>query len=209
MRASSLTGSARRRGLETTRAIHFTGRHDHGHGLYSDGVDTFISSNAESSTFGTAEDIQVDDPVGASEQQGLVKFGNIFGTGTGQIPKNKRIVQAILTLTTEGLGSTSTSQSGLYRLRIPFDEKSTWSSAAKGIQIGTDTLPTPDARTFELVDSEGTSSFDVTSSLRSWQAGMPNHGWAMLNSGDGSWSFRSQDWAAPAERPMLTVIYER
>jgi hypothetical protein len=156
-------------------------------------MDTFISSNAESSAFGTAEDIQVDDPVGASEQQGLVKFGNIFGTGTGQIPKNKRIVQAILTLTTEGLGSTSASQSGLYQLRIPFDEKSTWSSTAKGIQIGTDTLPTP----------------DVTSSLRSWQAGMPNYGWAMLNSGDGSWSFRSQDWAAPAERPMLTVIYER
>jgi hypothetical protein len=59
------------------------------------------------------------------------------------------------------------------------------------------------------VSSEGTRSFDVTETMRAWQAGTANHGWAILNSGSDSWSFRSQEWPAPAERPMLTVIYER
>jgi len=50
---------------------------------------------------------------------------------------------------------------------------------------------------------------ETTTTLRAWQAGDKNHGWAIVNDGADTWTFRSQEWSAPAERPMLTVIYER
>lgn len=50
--------------------------------------------------------------------------------------------------------------------------------------------------------------FDVTTSLRAWQAGAPNHGWPILNPGARGWSFRSSEWSTAAERPMLTVVLD-
>jgi hypothetical protein len=197
-----------RRMLEATRTVRFTGRHDHGNGIYTGALDTYASSAAATTSFGSSTDVVVNDPTGTAEQQGLIKFGGIFGAGAGQIPKTRRIARAILTLTTEGPGAKSNSVSKLYQLLVPFDEKSTWSSLSGGIQVGTETLTSSIADTGNLVVSEGTRSFDVTASVRAWQAGAKNHGWAILSTGTDSWSFRSQDWGTPAERPMLTVIFE-
>ena len=49
----------------------------------------------------------------------------------------------------------------------------------------------------------------MTASVRSWQRVAKNHGWAIINLGPDSWSFRAREWSAPVERPMLTVIYEK
>jgi hypothetical protein len=200
---------AHRRRLETVSMLRFIGDHDIGHGKYTGAMDTFISSSAASSSFGTTTDIQVNDPTGTDEQQGLLMFGSIFGTGAGKVPKNRRIVQAILTLTTEGAGAKSAAVNRLYQLKVPFTESSTWSSLTGGIQVGTDTVTAPVISTGTNISTEGTRSFDVTASLRAWQSGDKNYGWAVLNTGTDAWSFRSQNWPAPAERPMLTVIFEK
>lgn len=210
----SLDFHAHRRRLEATRTTRYTGGHDHGFGLYNKAADTFVSSSAPTSSNGTATSVAVNDPSGTTEQQGLIKFGGIFPAvgkqpAVGQVPRDRRIVQAILTLTTEGTGAKSATSSRFYELNVQFDESSTWTGLTGGIQVGTDTAPTPVVSTGNLVSVEGTRSFDVTASLRAWQAGKQNYGWAVLNSGADSWSFRSQEWSAAAERPMLTVIYER
>jgi hypothetical protein len=198
-----------RRTLEETRALRFTGRHDNGHGAYSGALDTFVWSKSATTSHGSFTDIQVEDESSSDKHQGLIKFGGIFGTSAGQIPTNRRIVRAILTLTTEGTFATSVNVSRLYQLKVPFDESSTWKSLNNGIQIGTETVATAVVSTGNLVSTKGTRSFDVTATLRAWQAGDKNHGWAIVNDGADTWTFRSQEWSAPAERPMLTVIYER
>ncbi len=198
-----------RRVLETTETLRFTGGHDRGHGVYTGALDTFVNSSTAMTAYGSESNVTASDPVGTMEIQGLLKFGNIFGAGAGQIPAGKRVVQAVLTLTTEGVGATSKAVNNFFQLRVPFDEKSTWASLNGGIQVGTDTDPVPIATTSNLIATECTRSFDVTSSLRSWQNGKANHGWAIINSASDSWSFRSREWTSVVERPMLTVIYER
>ena len=200
---------AHRRMLETTSIIRFTGRHDSGHGTYAGAIDTHVSSSTATTSYGSAPDLTVNDPSGPDEQQGLIKFGGLFGAGSGQVPTNKRILRATLTLTTEGTGAKSVTVSNVYQLRVPFTETSTWSNLTSGIQVGTDTVATAVASTGTLLSTEGTRSFDVTASVQAWQAGTKNHGWAVLSSGTDSWSFRSQDWSEPAERPMLTIQFEK
>lgn len=200
--------NAHRRILETTRAMHFVHNEDTGHGVYTDGRDTFVSQASPAVGQGTATDV-VANGAGLAEEQGLLRFDNVFGPGTGQVPSDKHITQAILTLTTEGVDSNSTSMSHLYQLLVPFQESSTWNSLINGIQVGTESEATPVTSTGAQIGTKGTYSFDVTASLRAWQGGASNNGWVIVNSGSDSWTFRSNDWTAASERPMLTVIYEK
>ena len=201
--------NAHRRRLEANEVIHFVGGEDHGHGVYAGALDTFVSESQPATAFGSVGDVNSELTTPSSAQQGLIKFGALFGTAAGQIPATKPILRAVLTLTTEGIGAVSATSSDLYRLTVPFDETSTWSSLTDGILIGTDTEATADVSTGLTIATEGTRSFDVTNSLRAWQAGATNNGWAVINGGADSWSFRSQDWTVAAEKPMLTVVYEK
>ena len=198
---------AHRRWLETIDIRRFINGVDYGHGS-AKGLDTFVSRNAPNLAYGSDRIVSVDNSVATDERHGLLRFDNIFGTQANQIPRDKRIAKAILTLTTEGSGSTSNESCKFYQLQVPFDEASTWNSLKNGIQIGTETVSKPVTETGKLVAEKGTRSFDVTASLRSWQAGAKNHGWAIINPGSDFWSFRSGNWTAIAERPMLTVILE-
>lgn len=199
-----------RRRLSATTTLHFTNDRDHGRGAgnYGGTVDTYIATSSSTTSHASSTDLRVDTNSASSADQSLLRFDSIFGNGIGQIPANQRIEQAILTLTTEGSGATSTTGGRFYRLTVPFNDTSTWQGLGNGIQIGSETVATADADTGNQVDRYGTSSFDVTASLRAWQKGSPNHGWAIINPGSRRWSFRSSEWGTTTERPMLTVVLE-
>ena len=201
---------AHRRSLEAQTTVHFADGRDFGGGIYSGTEDTYVSRSASATSFGSSEQLRIDtDPALTGKvEQGLLKFTDIFGVGPGQIPPDRPIARAVLTLTSEGAGANSYTVSQLFQLTTPFTENSTWDSLVEGIQIGSDTVASAVTTTGSRLQMKGTRSFNVTATLRAWQDGAPNHGWALINQGADAWIPRSSDFSVPLERPMLTVIYE-
>ncbi|MEE2888498.1 MAG: DNRLRE domain-containing protein [Planctomycetota bacterium] len=199
-----------RRKLEATATVHFAEGRDLGGGIYAGTEDTYVRNNLAASSFGSSEQLRVDTDgmISGTQDQSLLKFGGLFGKGVGQIPRDRHIARAVLTLTSEGAYANSYSVSDLYQLTVPFTESSTWDSLGNGIQVGTETVATAVTNTGTRVQAKGTRSFDVTATLRSWQDGVTNHGWALINRGADAWVPRSSEFGTPVERPMLTVIYE-
>lgn len=130
---------------------------------------------------------------GGAFEMGLLKFDLPPGLASCR--------KALLTVTVEGY---SADGDGLqfHRMRRAWSDTDSWSSLG-GITIGVGTEPVADAVTGRL--AKGTVSIDVTASVQAWVAGQPNHGWCIQGLGE-STGFRSLDWRAPAERPLLTIV---
>lgn len=110
--------------------------------------------------------------------------------------------QAMLTLTIEGVRSGGDGFS-LHRMLVPWTEGDSWNSLG-GLIAGIHYLETPDA-TFAGPHGKGTFNLDVMSSVVPWQSNPgANHGWCVLGHGNQS-KFRSRDWHASTERPLLTI----
>jgi hypothetical protein len=184
-----------------------------GGSAYAGAHDTHIGSGERGVTlpnmpYGNAISLRVD--ADEDREQTLLRFDDLFGNRSDQIPPGARIAKAILTLTTEGPEDVaSASGARLHRLLVDWNESSTWSSLGDGIQLGTEALTPADADSGVAAFRRGTASFDVTGSVRAWSAGAPVYGWVFRANGDDLWSFRSSDWPATAERPMLTVVLEK
>src|SRR5690242_16084103 len=101
---------------------------------YTSGFDRYIFQNPGGGVDGSTltDFLLVPAGVANSEQQGLVRFDNIFGSNAGQIPLGAKIVDASLQLSTIGAVSTSTDQTngpfGVAGLVAPFDSTTTWAS---------------------------------------------------------------------------------
>lgn len=127
------------------------------------------------------------------EQQALLLFLDIFGSGPGQIPNGATITSATLTLNTT---SASIQGAALHRMLTDWSEAATWNSLGNGIQFDDqEALATPDLVTGAV--STGSRAFDVTASLRAWANGAANHGWAFHASGTDGWDFRSSESSSP------------
>lgn len=201
---------AHRAELRATRVIRLREGQDLGHGPYLGTQDTHVGDGGGGGTLpgqskGTDPDVWCDG--NQDHNQGLLRFDGLIGTGPGQIPPGTSIRRAILTLTTEGTNANSVNGGKLYRMTRSWSEASTWNSLGAGIQVGVETAPSHDADSAGQVDAKSTRSFDVTASVQAWSNGTPNLGWAIVANGTDGWSFRSSEWTAVAERPLLTVTY--
>ena len=175
---------------------------------YSGTVDTCLQENRPAVDNSLAAELSVDtdDPGGSGlASQVLLRFDNIFGDGSGQIPTGPgvTITSARLELTTTNPGNGG----ALHRMLQPWSDSDTWDLLHGGVQAnGVEAFPIAD-----LVAGENggvavnVSSFDVTVSLQAWLADPEsNLGWAFLPfEGDG-WDFYSAEGAAP---PRLIVNY--
>jgi len=173
---------------------------------YTDNIDTMLRQNRASLTFADAPFFRSILESG-KESQPLLKFGNLFGTGPGQIPLGATILSASLTLeVTDG----SASGGSINRMLVGWSGTSTWNSLGSGVQLN-DVEATSTGINVGSI-AKGSHAFDVTESLAAWNAAAStsagqnaaNFGWVFKPTNIDSWDFNS---AQGAVKPILSVTY--
>lgn len=154
--------------------------------------------------------------------QGLLRFDDILGPATNQIPSGSLIHAAVIELSS--FGSDAMGDGGTFHAILqPWDDTTaTWNSWGEGIQAdGIKAAMAPTASLgYPSLDPnvQGTrNTIVVTADLQAWANGArPNYGWAMLPwpNGTDAWISRSSEFnsvvdplAPEAERPKLRVYF--
>jgi hypothetical protein len=153
----------------------------------------------------------------------LLRFDNIIGTDTNQIPPGAFVQAAVLELPC--LGPDAMGDGGrIYAMLQPWTDTSvTWNTyGTNGIQpdgIMASSTPTVVAgNASKDPDVQATiNTFEVTSDVQAWVNGSrTNYGWAILPwaGGNNGWGTRSSEWSnfvypdePNRERPRLRVFY--
>lgn len=175
---------------------------------YTGTVDTMLRERYPNDNYGNAF---VTSPQGNTgyHTQGLLQFGNLFGTGPGQIPVGATIVSATLTLMTTNPAADAGT---INPMLVSWNASSTWNSMVGGVAVGTE------ASSSNVVTigatTVGVHSYDVSGSVQAWAAAgttasaenAANHGWLFnltTNTTD-FWNFTSADGDV---KPVLSVTY--
>lgn len=157
--------------------------------------------------------------VDSADQNALVRFDGIFGTGAGQIPPGAKIAKAELVITTQtGGNSPSPGPFVVDRLVVPVDANTTYAdldlgiAGLEGARGGSSGLPV--AGFGSMADGQVSSS-DVTALVRYWADELaadpgsnPNMGFSIFTGGtaDG-WQFCTEGNTTVNVRPRLVVSY--
>jgi hypothetical protein len=167
---------------------------------FRSGEDAYVWQNTPTTSYGSSTSVHIDTS-DAGAQQGLLRFDASFG---GDIPAGAQIVHAELRVALSDAGTGFR----LHRMRTAWSGSTvTWNSITSGLTVGTDTESTVDLATFDNLsegESPGYSIFDVTTSVRAWMQGQPNHGWAIMPRNSDKLIFDSFEGA---RKPELVVFY--
>ncbi|MEM8677788.1 MAG: Calx-beta domain-containing protein [Planctomycetota bacterium] len=184
-----------------------------GLGGYEGQEDTVLYSRDPDVNAGTEGSISPDQQDSNGVRQGLVKFADIIGDDSSQVPLGAKINSATFTVDVVN-DSNSAMQMSLYRMQQDWSEGSaTWNTfgAIGGVQASegeSSDLP-PDAILFDPDTSASSPTagiFDVTRSLEYWSAGVNNFGWMIESAATNGWDFRTKE-SAQNQRPRLVVDY--
>lgn len=194
--------------LEARQLLAVTSFQD-GVGSYAGTEDTVLYSISPNSNFGSETSISPDQQDANGVRQGLLRFNDIIGSGTGQVPQGSTINSATLSVNVVN-SSTAQFQMSLYRMLHDWSEGlSTWNSFGDigGVQSseGEATGLPPDATLFD--PNTGRMTFEVTRSLNNWAAGQENLGWLIESTATDGWDWETSE-AAVADRPILTVNFD-
>lgn len=177
---------------------------------YTDSEDTFLEETSPGTSFGNNTKVNVDINEGGGNDttaHGLIRFGSIFGPGTGQIPVGSTVLSASLTVqvVNDSGGSEIVS---LNRMLENWSEASTWDELGNGVQLNNiealaladGTVPDPNVTGQQTVTG-------LESTLQLWSDGTTNNGWVFTISDDNGWDFLSSESGTVALRPSLSVQY--
>lgn len=173
---------------------------------YAGALDTMLKQNVASMSYPDSFVLRSGLESGKNEQV-LLKFGGLFGTGPGQIPLGAQIVSATLQLEVTG---PSTNGGTLNRMLVNWSDTSTWNSLGNGVQ--TDGVESTATGLAIGAVALGTHVIDVTDSLIAWNAAATtsagqnaaNLGWVFNPTSTDIWDFSS---AQGAVHPVLTITY--
>lgn len=178
-----------------------------GAGGYADAHDTWIESANPSLAHGS-DTINVID--GSPLSQGLVRFDNIVGTSTNQIPPQATILSAkLMILTGSGSSDLSANVMNLHQMLIGWTESSTWNSLAGGVSINN--VEASSGFEFSVTPNQlnNWAIYDVTSSLQAFSDDPSvNFGWLFNPTGTDGWRSASLESATIADRPKLSVTID-
>lgn len=149
-----------------------------------------------------------------SQAQAMIKFGDLFGSGIGQIPVDAEVLEAKLVFTV--LGSSGSGDGGtLHRMNVSWDGTSTYAGfGGDGITKGDEAQLAASATLGDATSlaniAYGSHSLDVTGDVQSWIAGGANNGWAVLAHAGGAdgWSFMGSRSSNPLLRPSLEITWK-
>ncbi|MDP0498399.1 MAG: DNRLRE domain-containing protein [Verrucomicrobiota bacterium JB024] len=175
---------------------------------YAGTVDTSLYETYPTVTYGetTAGRTDINDDPSDPDENGLLRFTEIFGTGAGQVAADAIIVSATLQVHFDNGAPDSTVT--VHRMLVSWDESSTWNSMDDGVAIDeVDALADPTDSIYAVADNS-TQSFDVTADVLAWQADTgSNNGWIFhLGSGSNGYEFRTSEWGTEEERPTLVIV---
>jgi hypothetical protein len=149
---------------------------------------------------------------GEGELQALMRFTDIFGTDTLQVPTDAKLVRAFLRL---WLGNEASVESPgwmlFHEMLVPWDDNSAWNYAAwggNGVHAnGVEARATPVAE-HVFLDKGVYHEVDVTSSIEAWKAGAANHGWVIRTTSTNGYGHYTSHSTSINERPQLIVEYD-
>ncbi len=172
--------------------------------------DSFIGANLPQTPQQAATQLEVaGSATTTGERQALLRFPNLFGNGSHQIPTTATIRAATITLfATSTSGGTVPIQ--FYRNLTTWNaNQATWDYFTDGLQVDNTELETVPIVTQTMTNGGyQVSSQLIADRLIAWQSGVPNGGWAILaGNPDTQWSFASGDDPDPTRRPLLSVEY--
>jgi hypothetical protein len=171
---------------------------------YTGTQDAELHSVAGAATpLGAATTVSIDND-DAGVAQGVLRFDNIFGSGTGQVPLGSEILSAKLTLTQTDPGSSA----NFYRMLVPWDQSTvTWDSLVEGVtNDGVEMAIASDALSFNEQANAIPHVLDITATVQAWSAGQPNYGWGIRSTGTGGWDWNTGESGATTA-PLLVIEY--
>jgi hypothetical protein len=169
---------------------------------YTGTDDTMLQQSATGTNAGSQPTIDI--VGGTSVKQGLLRFKNIIGTGTGQIPPNAQILSATLSMNVWTAGSGV----AVHKMMSTWTEASTWTSLTGGLTIG-DTEAWWTAEDTKTNLATGVATFNVIKAVQDWANGEPNHGFALMQVTSGTTTLRldSSESTFTTELPRLSITY--
>ncbi len=174
---------------------------------YNSTVDTYLDEGNATANNSTNVDLQVDmnDGAGDPTTQALIRFDNIFGTGTGQIPYNVMITSATLTVNVNNVSDAGATVS-MHEMLAGWADTDTWSSTG-GILIDDLEAAVVADSILSTPATMGSVTFTgLENRVQSWIDGASaNNGWVITLSGStNGWDFDSSE---SANKPTLNVTY--
>ena len=150
----------------------------------------------------------------ANTSQVVLQFGNLFGTGAGQIPFGSKIHAATLSLASRA-SNTPGDGGTIHRILSPLPDVITWNTLVDGFNaddIEASSVATAQVGDFDLplgVQS-GKNQVFVTEDLQQWsyQESL-NHGWVLIPfpRGTDGWGIAPSETASISDRPEISVSY--
>jgi len=143
---------------------------------------------------------------GSFIRNSLIRFDDVFGNGSGQIPLGTAIASATLIL--ENIAPNPAPSLSLHRVLVDWDEATvTWNNfgstpgGASGIDysaVSTNTLTT---------GVLGPQSVDVSADVQLWANGASNFGWYILGQGAAINGYASSEHGTLEFRPELVIEF--
>ena len=172
---------------------------------YQGTIDVEIWELAPHTCLEANPNVTVDADNDGGESQTLIRFEEIIGNSTGQIPPGATIHSAKLIVSAFDPGNTV----HLHRMLVPWKRTATWNSLIAGVTAdGLEASRQKDSFTFGRISASSSEIvFEVTDTVQAWAKGEKNYGWVFINTGPNGWDFYSSEYEQVAERPRLVVTY--
>jgi hypothetical protein len=185
---------------------------------YAGVKDTVLREDAPTADNALTVDLLVDrdssSATGNQSTQVLMRFDNLFGNGSGQVPANAIIHSCKLITFTPLNGSSFQSDDAMraHRMIADWSDSATYDSFTGGVDIdGIEAAVDP---TFSFVpEVDGAPVIiDVTADVELFQSGTAtNYGWLLRASSSGSgdgWTMKSSEFTGDViQRPTLEIVY--
>ncbi|MDO9031469.1 MAG: hypothetical protein Q7V09_13610 [Hydrogenophaga sp.] len=139
-----------------------------------------------------------------NEHQILLRFNNIFGSGSSQVPLGATINSATLGVYVYDGDASESVQ--VYRMLAGWTEASTWSSLSSGVSRNDVEASSAQLAAVADTGATGFQNLTVTSAVAAWSAGATNNGF-LIRGDDAAWGIYTSEYATAANRPKLTVVY--
>ncbi len=170
---------------------------------------THIRANFNDTNWGSAANLGVESGLSTSISiVTLLRFGDIFGPGPGQIAPESTIDSATLRLRVRSHPtSASAATATVHQVLTGWDENIvTWNNfgGTPGVQIGSD-ISGSAAASFNAFTANAFVDIDITGLVQTWSSGAANHGLLITLEGGDAMDFESDDVATINFRPLLTV----
>jgi hypothetical protein len=172
---------------------------------YDGTVDIELWALAPTTVLDTNPNASTDANNDGGESQILLRFEDIVGTRSGQIPPGSAVHSATLIVSAFDQGDTV----HLHRMLVPWPRQATWTTMVGGVSAdGLEASRHRESFTFGKIAANSSAiPFDVTDSMQAWVHGAANHGWVFLNTGGNGWDFYTHEFEDVAQRPKLIVEY--